>query len=43
MKAFLASVAAAILIIIIGSVVMQSGAGMRSQDIYRSEHGSVRL
>ncbi len=43
MKAFLTSVAAAILIAIIAGVVLKYGVGLESKDVYQSTHGSVRL
>lgn len=42
MKAFLASVAVAILVIIAGTIVMK-GDYMASKEVYQSPHGSVNL
>lgn len=43
MKAFWASVLAAILIAIIAGVVLSYGIGFESRDVYQSTHGTVRL
>lgn len=43
MKAFWASVAAAILIAIIAGMVLTYGIGYESHDVYQSMHGAVRL
>lgn len=43
MKAFWTSVAAAILIAVVAAVVLQYGFSRDSQDVYQSQHGSVRL
>jgi len=43
MKAFMASVAAAILIAIVAGVVLKYGVGLESSDVNQSRLGSVRL
>lgn len=43
MKAFWASVAAAILIAIIAGVVLKYGVGYESREVHQSTHGAVRL
>jgi len=43
MKAFLASVVAAILIAVIAGVVLKSGVGLESSEVNQSTHGTVRL
>lgn len=43
MKAFLTSVAAAILIAVIAGIVLKYGLGLDSMDVYQSTRGSVRL
>jgi len=43
MKAFLASVVAAILIAVIAGVVLKSGVGLESSEVNQSNHGTVRL
>jgi len=43
MKAFLASVVAAILIAVIAGVVLKSGVGLESSEVNQSTRGTVRL